>query len=271
MSKLISRRNFLKTCALVGAAAGVNNTVLASSHSADSSVKNQEYYEIRIYRTRNKKKRKMLENYLKGALLPALNRMGIDRIGVFTDMKNRRDYSVYLLIPYVTLEMFAAVNAKLLEDKEYQAAAEAYFSVQKRDPIFTRIQSHFYKAFAGMPVIEMPAQTAGNKARIFEMRVYESHTEDKAALKVEMFNSGEIQVMRDAGLAPVFFGEALIGDDLPNLVYMLSASDMKAHKAHGDKFNAHPEWQRMKDLPKYADTVSKITIYFLKPTAYSQI
>ena len=122
-----------------------------------------------------------------------------------------------------------------------------------------------------MPVIEMPRQTGDDKPRIFELRIYESHTEEKAALKVDMFNSGEIQVMRDTELAPVFYGEALIGDDLPNLAYMLSASDRDAHKEHWDKFGAHPEWQRMREMPKYKDTVSKITNYFLKPTSYSEI
>ena len=122
-----------------------------------------------------------------------------------------------------------------------------------------------------MPVIEMPEQTAEGQPRVFELRIYESHTEEKAALKVDMFNSGEIQVMRDTHLGPVFFGEALIGDDVPNLAYMLSAADRDAHKEHWKAFGDHPEWNRMKAMPKYKDTVSAITNLFLAPTAYSQI
>ena len=117
----------------------------------------------------------------------------------------------------------------------------------------------------------MPEQTAQGQPRVFELRIYQSHTEEKAALKVDMFNSGEIQVMRDTGLGPVFFGEALIGDDLPNLAYMLSAADRKAHEGHWKTFGEHPEWNRMKAMPKYQDTVSAITSIFLTPTAFSQI
>jgi hypothetical protein len=186
-------------------------------------------------------------------------------------MDNPDDYSVHMLIPYSSLEILATVNRKLLEDKEYILAAKEHFAVLKDDPVFTRIHSRFYKAFEGMPVIEMPRQTAGNKPRIFELRIYESHTEEKAALKVDMFNSGEMQVMRDTELAPVFFGEALIGNDLPHLAYMLSASDREEHETHWSKFREHPEWLRMREMPKYRDTVSKITNYFLIPTAYSQI
>ena len=90
-------------------------------------------------------------------------------------------------------------------------------------------------------------------------------------MKVDMFNSGEIQIMRDTELAPVFYGEALAGENLPNLTYMVSASDREAHKAHWSKFGEHTEWKRMREMEKYKDTVSKITNYFLIPTSYSKI
>ena len=268
MAKSINRRNFLTVSAALAVVAGTKNVVKAEG---DESGKRQEYYELRVYNTKDASKKKMVESYLEKALIPALGRMSIDRIGVFTNRDNLDDNSVYVLIPYSTLEIFSAVNPKLLKDKEYYPAAKEHFAALQDDPVFTRINSRFYKAFEGMPVIEMPKQTAANKPRIFELRIYESHTEEKAALKVDMFNSGEIQVMRDTELAPVFFGEALIGDDLPNLAYMLSASDHEAHVAHWAKFGAHPEWKRMRVMPKYSDTVSKITNIFLIPTAFSQI
>jgi len=127
------------------------------------------------------------------------------------------------------------------------------------------------KAFAGMPEIELPAMTAEGQPRIFEARLYESHTEHHAALKVDMFNQGEIQIMRDTEMAPVFYGETLIGPRVPNLFYMLSATDDAAHKKHWKAFLAHPEWKRMKGLEKYKDTVSKIDNWFLRPLGFSQI
>ena len=268
MSNSIYRRDFLKASAALTAVAGAKNSVGAES---ENSGKKQEYYEFRVYKTNDINKKKMLDMYLEKALLPALGRMGIDRIGIFSNMDNLNDNSIYVLIPYSTLEVFASVNPKLLADKEYMNAAKEHFAAPKDNPVFNRIQSKFYKAFEGMPVIEMPIQTAENNPRIFEMRIYESHTEEKAALKVEMFNSGEMQVMRETELAPVFYGEALIGDDLPNLAYMLSASDRELHKAHWAKFGVHPEWTRMKEMPRYKDTVSNITNFFLTPMAYSQI
>jgi hypothetical protein len=122
-----------------------------------------------------------------------------------------------------------------------------------------------------MPKIEQPSYSREKKARMFELRTYESHSEVKALKKVEMFNSGEIETMREVGLGPIFYGQALIGADLPHLTYMLSAEDQEAHKKHWDAFGKHPVWNKLKNDPQYADTVSKIVNRFLVPTAYSQI
>ena len=77
--------------------------------------------------------------------------------------------------------------------------------------------------------------------------------------------------MREVGLGPVFYGQALIGRDLPHLTYMLSAEDREAHKKHWGAFGQHATWKKMNGDPQYKDTVSKITSRFLVPTGYSQI
>ena len=98
------------------------------------------------------------------------------------------------------------------------------------------------------------------------MRIYESHNEDKAMLKRDMFNiAEETQLMRDLKMGPVFFGECLSGHNAPNLTYFLSAESMEDNKAYWDVFRNHPRWQVMKKLPRYKDTVSKIDVVYLKP------
>ena len=126
-------------------------------------------------------------------------------------------------------------------------------------------------AFAGMPRIEQPAYSRERKSRLFELRTYESHSEVKALKKVEMFNAGEIDLMRQVGLGPIFYGQALVGPNLPHLTYMLSAENQDEHKKHWTAFGQSPVWKKMSGDPQYADTVSKITNHFLIPTAYSQV
>lgn len=266
MQHPIERREFLTGSIAAAVAVGAGSSVEASESKAK-----QEYYEWRVYRNSSAEKQAIVSNYLEKALVPALNRMGIDRVGVFTEMKNDKDHSIYTLISYSTLQAFSDLNAKLAADKNYLSAAGEYFALPVKDPAYTRIESRFMKAFAGMPVIEMPEESKKGKPRLFELRTYESHNEEKARLKVDMFNSGEIQIMRDVELAPVFYGEMLIGDDVPNLTYMLSAGDMESHEKHWQAFRVHPEWDRMKKLEKYKGTVSKIRKWYLQPTSYSQI
>jgi len=263
----MKRRNFLKSSIALTAIAGTTGIKAAENNSG----KKQEHYELRIYRIKSEDKQQIVSTYLEKGLLPALGRMGIDRVGVFKVLDKPDDFSIFVLIPFKTMEAFADLSPRLMADTEYQKASANLNALPQKDPAYTRIESKFYKAFSEMPAIEMPKQTAKKEPRIFEMRIYESHNEEKAALKRDMFNTGEIQLMRKIGLAPIFYGEALVGGDVPHLNYMLSASSVEEHKKNFNVFREHPEWQVMKVLPKYKDTVSKITSIMLVPAEYSQI
>ena len=239
------------------------------SQETESKNPGGQFYELRIYEVYDFEKQKTLESYLENALLPALKRAGTGPVGVFTNLKDVNDHFVYLLIPFNRMEDFSGLNRKLFADKKYTESAAGYFKRELRDPVYKRIDSRLLKAFSGMPRMVSPKQTQSGQPRIFELRIYESHTEHHANLKVEMFNQGEIQVMKDTGLGPVFFGETLVGKDVPNLIYMLSAANEKEHKEHWQAFVKDPRWKKMAKMERYKDTVSKIQNKFLKPTAYS--
>ena len=265
MANHIRRREFLAGSATAAAA------VVASTAQAfpDEKGPAQEFYEWRTFVCDKPEQRDVVSKYVETALLPALGRQGIDRVGVFHEIEGSP--SLHLLIPFKTLEQFGQHNAALANDKEYLTAASEYLAIPKNAATYSRIKSRFMKAFAGMPVIEQAEFSKKKSDRIFELRIYESHNEEAARRKVEMFNEGEIDIMRDVEMAPVFYGETLISDDVPNLTYMLSAENAEAHKAHWKAFLAHPEWDRMKKMKRYAGTVSKITSITLEPTAYSQL
>ena len=94
---------------------------------------------------------------------------------------------------------------------------------------------------------------------------------DSARRKVKMFDDGETQLMRDVKLGPVFFGRTLAGPDSPNLIYLLGAENEAEHKKHWKAFLASDGWAGMKGLPEFANTVSKIQKWNLKPTDFSQL
>jgi hypothetical protein len=243
---------------------------IGSTNAADASPA-QEFYEIRIYRCSTVENQQVVVKFVETALLPALNRQKIDRVGIFTSTGEKADNSVYMLIPYPTLDALGSLNAALAADAAYHKDAAEYFAIEKNEAPYSRIESRLMKAFAGMPVIEQPAYSREKKPRLFELRTYESHNAHMAQLKVEMFNKGEIDIMREVGLGPIFFGETLISNDVPNLTYMLSAENEEAHKTHWKGFGPHPQWNVLKKMERYKGTVSKIISTMLAPTEGSQL
>jgi hypothetical protein len=266
----MKRREFLKASAAATSLLGLGTSV---SNAAPDSARHseREYYELRAYRLPAGASHEHLDVYFEKAAVPALNRLGISPVGAFTEINPTDSNIFYVLLTYPTLDSFARVSDRLNADADYLRAAADYLNSPKSNPQFERIDSWLLMAFSGMPKIELPAYSREKKPRMFEMRTYESFSEIKALKKIEMFNSGEIETMRQVGLAPVFYGQALVGPNLPHLTYMTSAENEESHKKHWDSFGKHPVWLKLKNDPQYADTVSKITKRFLKPTAYSQI
>ena len=232
----------------------------------------QEYYELRVFRNTDPTQQANVLSYVETALLPALNRHGSATVGVFTPAPSPDSYDsgdVYVLIPFASLQKFEELRPALQNDSKYLNAATKFMAVPRKEPAYSRIESRLMKAFVGLPRLELPSKDSPD--RILELRIYQSHTQDKARLKVEMFNEGEIQIMKDVKLAPVFFGESIISNDLPNLTYMLSADNAEVHKQHFQDFLKHPDWDRMKKMEKYKGTVSTIISVALRPAKCSQI
>ncbi len=261
----MKRRTFLKSSLAAGVGAALPATRLWAAG------KKQEYYELRAYRIPDAASRDLVLDVLEAGLVPALGRAGLGPTGVFTVAEAPDDLSVFVIIPFPTLEAFDTLRSRLEGDDAYLKAASAIYARPKEEPVYTRIESWFMRAFSGMPVMELPSQTRAKEPRMFEVRVYESPNEEMGRRKIDMFNSGEIDVMREVGLAPLLYGETLIGDNVPNLTYILSAANAEVHKEHWQAFGKHPEWNRMKAMEKYKDTISKIENYFLVPTDFSQI
>jgi hypothetical protein len=180
--------------------------------------------------------------------------------------------TLWVLITHPTLESFTGVAADLNVDPAVQAAGRDYLLTPKANPAYTRVDSWLLRAFAGMTKMVVPAFSKTKVAtRIFEMRDYESHSEERALNKMAMFDDGEIEVMRDLGMSPLFFGQAIAGPNLPHLRYITCAADLTTHLANWKKFGPDPRWVKMKDEPRYKDNTSKNTARFLVSTSYSQL
>jgi hypothetical protein len=263
----MNRREFLAASAVAGV------TPLAHMGGLEPlQAGGREFYELRRYQMLPGAKQRLLNNYFSEAAIPAMRRLGMGPVGAFTVTYGTNEPSLYVLVPHPTLDSVATLRDRLWADPEYVKAGAPFLDVPQSESAFVRVESSLLRAFEQMPKLEVPAAAAAKKPRIFELRRYESHSDKAALRKLEMFNKGgEIPIFRRAGLAPVFFAEALVGERLPSLTYMLTHENMAARDEGWAKFNSDPEWRKLSANPYYAETVSSVTDIILRPTGYSQI
>jgi hypothetical protein len=228
-----------------------------------------QYYEVRIYATQSEAQQQRVNDYWQNAAIPAYNRMGIQPVGVFTELQDSATNKIYVLIPCDSLEDFAAIPAKLAADADYQKDAAEFLNAPKSNPAYVRFESSLLVAFDGMKRMSLPA--ADKKPNVFELRTYLSSSEGKGLNKIKMFESGEIPLMKEVGLAPIFYGRTIAGLNMPCLVYMTCGESPDAHKQHWRAFSASPVWKQLTGDPQYKDNVSRVISIMLKRTAASQI
>lgn len=248
-------------------------TVLSFSFRGYSTVPvKQEYFEVRIYHIADKSKESRLDAYLKDVYLPALHRAGIPAIGVFKPVESDTAFGklIYLFIPFKVVDQFIQLPEMIGKDKVYEEAGKSFIDAPYNDPPYIRYESILMKAFLDMPQFAAPKYATPAAERIYELRSYESATEAKAIKKIEMFNQGgEIKLFDRLGFNALFFGEVLVGSHKPNLMYMITFSDMTSHDAHWKAFVAHPDWKKLSSMEEYKNTVSKANPYLLHPASYS--
>jgi hypothetical protein len=238
----------------------------------DNQKSDRQLLELVVYHMLPGNKKRILNDFLAQAVIPACERIGLGPVGVFEPVHGAESLSLFVLYPFQSFDSFSASTAKIQADPEFQKASESFYKMPISDPPYMRMESSLMLAFEQMPKLEAPALAAEKKSRIFEMRIYESHNGMMAKKKVEMFNEGgEIAVFRKCGLQPVFFGETLVGPRMPNLTYMVVFPDWATREKSWETFRNHPDWKKLSADPKYADTVSNITDLILRPTAYSRV
>ncbi len=245
-----------------------------TSLQARCSPPKQEFYSIKIYQLRSAAQEERVEKFLQTAYLPALHRLGIAQVGVFTPVDNdtaavRR---IYVLIPFNSLEQFLRLPALLEKDTQYLAAGKDYLDAVYNDPPYQRMESILLQAFPEMPRLQAPALQTAHKERIYELRSYESPTEKLHYNKVQMFNrGGEVALFKKLGFNAVFYASVLSGSHMPNLMYMTTFDNKASRDQHWKTFSDDPFWKQLSGSPEYQHNVSKADILFLHPTDFSDL
>jgi hypothetical protein len=252
---------------------GASNPSMDPQSTASTAAKQRLYYELRRYQLVDGPQKKICDAFFEKAFIPAANKLGITPVGVFNLTVGPSTPAMYVLLPSATLDPLVNLEAHLANDTQYVSAGTPFLSAPAVAPAYQRIESQLMIAFEKIPGVTLPAATATNAARVFELRTYESPSDLDHKRKVEMMQSGEELIFNKAGFTQVFYGDTLIGGHLPNLTYMLSFESLAARDQHWTAFATNPDWKTMQANPRYAfeNIVSNISNFILQPAPYSQI
>ncbi len=243
--------------------------------SSAFSQRSREYYQFKIYHI-TKAQEAGVDNYLKTAYIPAMKRAGIKSIGVFKPIvTDTADQKIYVFVPFSSLDQFDKINPILAKDKQYATAGKEYLEATGARPPYKRIESILLRAFSNMPQTVFPKLTAPKNERVYELRSYESATENLSTNKIQMIDVGsakdgnEIDIFKRLNFNTVFLGEVLSGSRMPNLMYITTYNNRADRDAHWQAFNNDPKWASLRSLPEYQKNVSKNEQNFLYPVEYS--
>lgn len=214
----------------------------------------------------------LMDDYLRDAFIPAIKRLGLGPVGVFSGWFGEQSLGGrYVILGGADLALLADLDHHLLADADYAAKAEAFLAAPVGQPPFTRMKSSLIRAMPGLARLSTPPEFAGLPGRLVELRTYEQPTWASHLRKVDMFSEGEARLLDESGLRGIMYGSNIVGDRLPHLTYMWIFRDLAERQAAEAAFFAKPSTPAFFGLPRYAGLPSAISNHILRPTPYSDI
>ena len=220
-----------------------------------------EFYKLIVYHFSTASQEKALDSFIVHQYLPALHRNGFDKVGVFKPITNDTAIDKQLMVLIGTTN----IN-KLVNPIQWGLNENSSF----KEPLYNRYEHFLLRAFKGMPIMKVPTNTKLKAERIYELRSYESPTEEKYLNKVHMFNEGgEIKLFDELQFNAVFYADVLFGSRMPNLMYMTSFDNIDSRNAHWKAFVESATWKKLSAMPFYQNNMSALHSQLMRSTPYS--
>jgi len=220
-----------------------------------------EYYKLIVYHFSSTSHEKILDDFIVQQYLPALHKNGFKQVGVFKPISNdtAKDKQIIILLNAASLD-------KLVDPIQWNLKE----GNNSNDPLYTRYEQILLRAFRQMPKIKLPNDISKKGERIFELRSYESPTEEKYLNKVHMFNEGgEIKLFDELQFNAVFYADVLFGSKMPNLMYMTSFDNIDSRNQHWKAFGESATWKKLVAMPFYQNNMSALHSQLMRSTPYS--
>jgi len=278
---IMKRRDFLTSAVCIGAVASTNVSkgdlqLLSESGGAKSEhpfprkKTKQSYILLETFFTPSIEKRDLLVEKFDELLIPQRNSQGFETVGVFTvDRELMKDDSSYESTKYDGA-VFVLQECESLDSLvEFQENGADEALLNKEDDLdYVDEELVVVRSLAFQPTLEVRND---NAERLLQLRIYNSPNYERNMAKANMFRDGEYDLFMRCGMKPVFMGQALCGQRVPNVTYMLSFENDEERRAAWERFVTSEDWGKMSKDPQYARTATRIVNLFLRPSKKSQI
>ncbi len=220
-----------------------------------------EFYKLIVYHFSSVVQEQSLDNFIAHQYIPALHHNGFKQVGVFKPITNDTAVDKQLIV---------LISAKDLNKLSHPIQWMLKENSSSTTLIYNRYEQFLLRAFKGMPTMKVPNNKKIKAERIFELRSYESPTEEKYLNKVHMFNEGgEITLFDELQFNAVFYADVLFGSKMPNLMYMTSFDNIESRNQHWKAFGESATWKKLVAMPFYQNNMSGLHSQLLRSTTYS--
>ncbi len=248
----MNRRTFVSTLAIA-----------AASRGADE--KKTRYYSLERYQLRQGTQAARVHEWLGKAVIPAMTKFNPGPIIVLEAVIAPHTPEVVMIAGFQNFDDIQTTHTKVHADADVKAAYKKFEAGP--EPPFDSLTTAVLQATAYSPEVAIQKH---DKPRYFEIRQYHSPTWSQLAALHERFAGPEIKVFHKAGIFPILYTSTYIGDNMPNLTYLIP---FDSREKAWDAFAVDPDWIKARkesiDRSGQITIVNQISIY--RATPYSPV
>lgn len=259
---MMNRRSFMGHMGGIG--------MLASVGAPGAVTEKRRVFTLENYYLKNGTQMGRIQDHIGKAALPALSRVHAGPKIVLEALVASHMPQVAVILGFQSIEELWNVRAKITSDEELMKSCEAW-ETHSEQP-YEHFATSLLEATDYCPEIENDKEPR-NTSRIFELRVYHSPTWRQLRALHERFAGPEIKIFHRVGVNPILYTSTVIGQNMPNLTYLIPFEDLAAREKAWNAFAADPEWVKVRkeSIDRYGQISSIIQIALYRAAAYSPV
>ncbi len=177
---------------------------------------------------------------------------------------------IAVIIGFESIEELWSVRGKVHADADLTKAFEAWENNAEQP--YEHFSTALLEATDYCPEIKADPNPR-SAPRIFELRTYHSPTYRQLKLLHERFAGPEIKIFHRVGVHPILYSSTIIGNNMPNLTYVIPFDNLAEREKAWNAFSADPEWVKVRaeSIEKGGQISQSSLVALYRATPYSPI